>query len=60
MLVEYLRRGAVREIWEGFEVDHLRVDYGLELFHRHGTKMQRDHAVYRTVALQDREVLVAA
>lgn len=60
MLVQYLRRGAVREIWVGFEGDHLRVDYGLEFFHRHGTKMQWDHEVHLTVALQDREVLVAA
>lgn len=59
MLVEYLRRGAVREIWEGFEGDHLRVDYGLEFLHCHGTKMERDHEVHLAVALQDREVLVA-
>jgi len=55
-----LRTGAVREPWVGFEGDHLRVDYGFEFFRRHGTKLYRDHGVHLTVALQDRDVLVAA
>lgn len=55
-----LRAGAVREPWVGFEGDHLRVDYGFELFCRHATKPHWDHAVHLTVALQDGEVLVAA
>lgn len=55
-----LRTGAVKEPWVGFEGDHLRVDYGLEFFCRHGTKLHWDHEVLLTVALQNREVLVAA
>lgn len=50
----------MREPWVGFEGDHLRVDYGFEFFRRHGTKLYRDHGVHLTVALQDRDVLVAA
>lgn len=55
----YLRTGAVREPWEGFKGDHLRVDYGFEFFCCHGTKLHGDHDVHLAVALQDREVLVA-
>lgn len=56
----YLRTGAVEEPCVAFEGHHLRVDYGSELFRRHGTKLDGDHGVHLTVALQDREVLVAA
>lgn len=55
-----LRTGAVREPWEGFKGNHLRVDYGFQFFCRHGTKLHRDHGVHLTVALQDWEVLIAA
>ena len=58
--MKYLRTGAVSEPWVGFKGDHLRVNYGLEFICRHGTKLPRDHDVRLTVALQDREVLVAA
>lgn len=58
-VVQYLRRGAVREPWEGFEGDHLRVNYVFEFFRRHVTELQGDHGVHLTVALQDWEVLVA-
>ena len=60
MVVQYLGRGAVRETWVGFKGDHLRANYGFEFFRRHGTKMQGNHDVHFTMALQDREVLVAA
>lgn len=55
-----LRTGAVREVWIRFEVDQIRVDYQSEFLVRHGTKLRRDHAVILAVALQDRDVLVAA
>lgn len=58
-LIQYLRRGAVMKLWKGFEGDQLRVDYGFEFFCRHGTKLHWDHLVHLTVALQDRDVLVA-
>lgn len=59
-MINYLRTGAVREPWVGFEADHMRVNYGFEFFRCHGTKLHRDHDVHLTVTLQDWEVLVAA
>lgn len=56
----YLRRGAVREPWVGFKGDHLRVNYAFEFFCRHGAEVHRDHDVHLTVALQDRDVFLAA
>lgn len=56
----YLRAGAVREPWVGFEGDHLRVNYEFEFFCRHETKLRGDHVVHFAVALQDGKVLVAA
>lgn len=55
----YLRTGHVRKPCVGFEGGYLRIDYPFEFFCRHGTKLHWDHDVTVTVALQDREVLVA-
>lgn len=49
----------MRKPWVGFEGDHLRVDYGFEFLCRHVAELQWDHDVHLTVALQDRDVLVA-
>lgn len=54
-----LRTGAVVEPWEGFEGDHLRVNYGSEFLCCQTTILYRDHAIHLTVALQDWDVLVA-
>lgn len=48
------------EAWQGFEVNQIRVDYRLELFMRHNSKIQGDHEVSLSMALQDGDVLVAA
>lgn len=49
----------MRQPWVGFEGDHLRVDYGLELLCRQGSELHGDHDVCLAVALQDGDVFVA-
>lgn len=59
LMVSYLRAGAVSEPWVGFEGDHLWVYYVFKFFCCHGTELHGDHEVRLTMALQDRDVLVA-